>query len=343
MGNSLLRAGRIDRRVTIVRPGDVELDGFGQAIAGLDSHTETWARAEPAPGSERYRNAELAAHAPMRFVLRWREDLVRVTDHLLLDGRRFDIASVTEIARREGIEVLATARGEAVAAAPDPAATVPAPISVSDFVNGVYLLNGEAMSLADLWEPSSGQPFTFPFIEGSIVEGVGWITRAAATTYNAMYATAGHKAALPLLDGIAAVLEYDLDQPEGTATKPRIVLAVTNEPYDNAWGLYQNGAAGDRYLSVYDFGDIFLQAPPAGTPVGPTRVAAVLGSDELAFSADGAAALVAPDPLPLGSIGLLELTPYTSHPGTAEATAILKNITIYPKVAAALLPALSAS
>jgi head-tail adaptor len=335
-------AGQFDRRVTIIRPAPLR-DAHGELSGGVGGETTTWAWVRPARGRERFDAAEERAIRPMLFRFRYRDDLVRVTD-LLRDehGSTFDIVDVREVGRRAEIEVEAVARAEAVAAALEPAASVPAPISVSDFVNGVYLLNGEAVSLAELWEPSSA-PFTFPFIEGSIVEGVGWITRAAATTYNAMYATAGHKAALPLLDGIAAVLEYDLDQPEGTATKPRIVLAVTNEPYDNAWGLYQNGAAGDRYLSVYDFADIFLQAPPAGTPVGPTRVAAVLGSDELAFSTDGAAALVAADPLPLGSIGLLELTPYTSHPGTAEATAVLKSIAIYPKVAASLLPAMSAS
>lgn len=115
MGNKLLEAGRLDRRVTILRAGAGTLDTFGEMVPGEATETETWASVRPAPGTERFASAENAATATMRFVFRWREDLVRVTDTLLFDGRTYNIASVTEIGRREGLEVLATARAEAIA------------------------------------------------------------------------------------------------------------------------------------------------------------------------------------------------------------------------------------
>lgn len=112
MGNRLVDAGRLDRRVTIVRDGVGTRDGHGQLVPGAPVLTETWASVRPAPGTERFVNAENAASAPMRFVFRWRADLVRETDRIEHDGLTFHVASVTEIGRREGIEVLATARGE---------------------------------------------------------------------------------------------------------------------------------------------------------------------------------------------------------------------------------------
>lgn len=112
MGNALLAAGKLDRRVTIVRDGAATTDDWGEATAGTPARMTRWASMRPAPGTERFANAENAATAPMRFVFRWAADLVRVTDRLELGGRTYDIKSVTEIGRREGWEVLAIARAE---------------------------------------------------------------------------------------------------------------------------------------------------------------------------------------------------------------------------------------
>lgn len=112
MGNPLLAAGKLDRRVTILRP-TYTTDASNERIAGEPDETERFASVRPAPGTERFRSAETAAEAPMRFVFRYEPDLVRVTDSIRHDdGRTYAVASVTEIGRREGLEVLATARGE---------------------------------------------------------------------------------------------------------------------------------------------------------------------------------------------------------------------------------------
>ena len=88
-------------------------DAHGEKVLTWAPHAVRWASARPAPGIERFQNAETAAEAPMRFVFRWEADLVSVEDRILHeDGRRYAIASVNEIGRREGWEVLATARGE---------------------------------------------------------------------------------------------------------------------------------------------------------------------------------------------------------------------------------------
>lgn len=113
MGNALLQAGLLDRRVTIVRPAGFTRNAHNEQVEGTPTTEARWASVKPAPGTERFQSAETAAQAPMRFVFRWEDDLVRVTDRLLHDdGREYAISSVTEIGRREGWEVLATARGE---------------------------------------------------------------------------------------------------------------------------------------------------------------------------------------------------------------------------------------
>lgn len=110
--NPLLQKGRLDRRVTIERPTTGK-DAQQNDVDSWSAHATRWASVRPAPGTERFASAETAAEAPMRFVFMYELDLVRVTDRLLHeDGRRYYAASVTEIGRREGWEVLAAARGE---------------------------------------------------------------------------------------------------------------------------------------------------------------------------------------------------------------------------------------
>jgi head-tail adaptor len=115
MGNPLLAAGRLDRRVTIVRVGDESTDSWGQQRAGSAVEIERWASVRPAPGTERFQSAQNAATALWRFVFRWEAGLVDVTCKLRTgdDGRLWDVKSADPIGRREGWEVLAAARMDA--------------------------------------------------------------------------------------------------------------------------------------------------------------------------------------------------------------------------------------
>jgi head-tail adaptor len=112
MGNALLAAGKLDRQVTILTAGAGTLNEYNETVPGASVETVRFASVRPAPGTERFVNAENAAQAVMRFVFRWEAGLVPVTALLRTDGRDYDVKSVTEIGRREGLEVLAVARGE---------------------------------------------------------------------------------------------------------------------------------------------------------------------------------------------------------------------------------------
>lgn len=111
MGNSLTRAGNFNRAVTILKR-NVTTNDNNEEVEGEPTEVETLASVKPAPGTERFQSAEMAAQAPMRFVFRYRDDLMTVEDSILFDGRIYTVSSVTEIGIREGIEVLATARAE---------------------------------------------------------------------------------------------------------------------------------------------------------------------------------------------------------------------------------------
>ena len=110
--NKLLEAGKLDRRVAILRAGAATENEYGEAVRGADAEKIRWASVKPAPGTERFRSAETAAETVMRFVFRWEAGLVGVTDRLRHEGRLYQISDVVEIGRREGLEVLAVARAE---------------------------------------------------------------------------------------------------------------------------------------------------------------------------------------------------------------------------------------
>jgi head-tail adaptor len=113
MGNPLLAAGKLNRQVTIVRPSFTTNAHNEPVEEPNPARTTTWCSMAPGPGTERFQNAEVAASAPMRFVFRWRPDLVRSTDRIEGDdGRTYEILDWKEIGLREGIEVLGAAREE---------------------------------------------------------------------------------------------------------------------------------------------------------------------------------------------------------------------------------------
>lgn len=107
-----ITAGDLTERVTILRPGAAPRDAYGEEVPGADTETETYAKVSASPGSERFANAENAASAPMRFIFRWRDDLVRETDRLGYGGLIWDVKSAIPLVPRTWLEVLAVARTE---------------------------------------------------------------------------------------------------------------------------------------------------------------------------------------------------------------------------------------
>lgn len=112
MGHPLLAAGKLNHRVTIVRP-TFTTNAHNEQVEGELTRTEVWAGMAPDLGGERFQNAELGAQLAMRFVFRWHADMVKLTDRIEADdGLTYEIIDRNEIGRREGIAVRGVARGE---------------------------------------------------------------------------------------------------------------------------------------------------------------------------------------------------------------------------------------
>lgn len=105
-----MNVGKFDRLVKIFSPGAPVRTSWGETTDPAPVETEAWAHVKPAPGTERFLNAENAASAVWRFFFRWRDDLVKPTYTIQHDGKIFDVKSVEEVGRRQLLQVLAEAR-----------------------------------------------------------------------------------------------------------------------------------------------------------------------------------------------------------------------------------------
>ena len=111
-----LAAGELDRRIRIERDGPAGHDGFQNVPGKAAVLATTWAKYIPAPGRERYANAENAATAPALFRIRWKASLdpdapggLSVKDRIRFpnrdDGALYEIVSVVEYGRRVGLDI----------------------------------------------------------------------------------------------------------------------------------------------------------------------------------------------------------------------------------------------
>lgn len=105
-----MRAGRLDREITIERATDAR--GTSGAV------TKTWAtlatvpaEVRPKRGREFFAAGQVAGEVDTVFRIYWRSDIT-VKDRISYGGRTYDITSLGEIGRKEVLEIMATARAE---------------------------------------------------------------------------------------------------------------------------------------------------------------------------------------------------------------------------------------
>lgn len=111
-----LDAGSLDRRVTLHRYGVVK-DAYGDDRPGFSPLATVAASVRPAPGAERLQSAENAASAPTVIRIRWSSRVADLNpkdrvEYPVGSGRMFDIKSVVEIGRRDGLEIAAIGRAD---------------------------------------------------------------------------------------------------------------------------------------------------------------------------------------------------------------------------------------
>ncbi len=110
--SGMIRAGQLDRRVTILRQGAPTHDGLQTVPGAFAPIGSRAASVRPAQGREAAEFLGKEAHAPMSIWLRY-DSLTRTivaTDAIEYQGQRYQIlAPPVEVGRREGIELLVSA------------------------------------------------------------------------------------------------------------------------------------------------------------------------------------------------------------------------------------------
>lgn len=106
-----MKAGTLDRRVSILRNGPATDNGIEVLPGALGVLATRWASWKPANGREVFENQGREAKSGGTFWLRSDSATrhIHETDKVAFDGRLYDVLAIQELGRREGIELIVAA------------------------------------------------------------------------------------------------------------------------------------------------------------------------------------------------------------------------------------------
>lgn len=99
---------KMDRRVTLLTYAPTR-DAAGGVVEAWTDGAEVWAERRDQPGREVLAAGQINAATSALFFIRYRSD-IGAKDRLRCEGLEYDIVSLKEIGRRDGVEIAATAR-----------------------------------------------------------------------------------------------------------------------------------------------------------------------------------------------------------------------------------------
>lgn len=111
-----MRAGDLGRRISLERYS-LARDQFNQPLPTWTQFARVWASWRRASANERLAAAQVSALVSDVFEIRWSSGVADLNpkDRLSFNSRVYNIAEVTEIGRREGLLIRASARADGVA------------------------------------------------------------------------------------------------------------------------------------------------------------------------------------------------------------------------------------
>ena len=109
----MIRAGQLDRLITIEAPGG-SADDYGETSPNTAANWTTVvanlpAQKVPLRGAEAIEARTRVGTETGKFIVRWRSD-VTVKCRIVFETKNWNIVSVTEVGRREGLELTAVTR-----------------------------------------------------------------------------------------------------------------------------------------------------------------------------------------------------------------------------------------
>ena len=104
-----MRAGELDRLIT-VRTNIPAVDSYGEPIENWSTLGIIWAKIQPTQEVEKFVGEQTAAFEFMDFTIRFGEIFRDYKNSIVWDGKTFDIVSIKEIGRREGLKITGKAQ-----------------------------------------------------------------------------------------------------------------------------------------------------------------------------------------------------------------------------------------
>jgi SPP1 family predicted phage head-tail adaptor len=102
-----MRAGRLDKVLTL-QSRSLTGNDYGEQVASYSPLATVWGEKIDVRGSEKFAALQTIGQIDCKFRIRYRADLTTV-NRVVCDSKSYDITGITEIGRREGLELLGTA------------------------------------------------------------------------------------------------------------------------------------------------------------------------------------------------------------------------------------------
>ncbi len=103
-----MRAGELDRKIVIQSATSAQ-DDYGQPTETWATFATVWAKKRDLRGDEYFAAKQMTAKVDAIFTIRWLEGVL-TTMRISYDGQYWDIRSINELGRREGLELYAEVR-----------------------------------------------------------------------------------------------------------------------------------------------------------------------------------------------------------------------------------------
>jgi len=106
-----MQAGQMDRRVVIESAGST-LDTFGESIETWSTFATVWASVRVNGGRESFDSDQVIAEGTTTFKIRYLSGMSERM-RIVYNSANYDIQSIKELGRKEGLEILATVNNAA--------------------------------------------------------------------------------------------------------------------------------------------------------------------------------------------------------------------------------------
>ena len=103
-----MRAGHLDRRAELRHRVLTRNATTGEEVETFTAYATVWAGKRDIRGREFFAAQQVSSDITTTWQIRYRSDVV-ATDRLVVDGLDYNIVSIAEIGRRDGLELQATA------------------------------------------------------------------------------------------------------------------------------------------------------------------------------------------------------------------------------------------